>query len=136
MKNSTIEELKTEAKLFAIYLGAKKTTEELINRYCKAIGILQITGTPKEMRLLHQIPARSFLLPFLDAGLGILKPQHLIRKRLLVMAALIETDIAYTQQFILEKDVPMAMICFVYRGLLAVLKGCFGSILVIVCRWK
>jgi hypothetical protein len=128
--------LETEARLFAAYLGAKHPAEELINRYCKGIELLAITGSHKEMKVLGQLPARSFLLPFIDAGFGLLKPQHVIRKRLLVMAALIETDKAYTHQFITEQDVSMPVLRFVYRGAVAVVKACLGSTLVIVCRWK
>ena len=131
-----MEELKTEARLFAAYLGAKNPAEELINRYCKGVELLELTAPYKERKVLNQLLTHSFLLPLIDAGFGLLKPQHVIRKRLLLMAALIETDKTYTHQFIIEKDIHMAFFRFIYRGSVAVVKACVGSILVIVCRWK
>jgi hypothetical protein len=129
-------DMETEARLFAAYLGAKHPTEELIDRYCKGVEMLAIRGSYKEMKVLNKLLTRSFLLPLMDAGFGLLKPQHVIRKRLLVMAALIETDKTYTHLFILEQDISMPIYRFIYRGSLAVAKACLGSILVIVCRWK
>jgi hypothetical protein len=133
MKSNTVKE---EAVLFAKYLGAKSPDHLLINRYYDGIKLLSLNLSSKELKVLNNILKFQFLLPFADAGFALLNPNHLIRKRLLLMGALIETDKNYIDHFITEIDIPFAVLRFIYRGSIGIFKGFVGTIMLILFRWK
>ncbi len=129
-------ELQHEAIVFARYLGAKEISPSLALRYCKAVETLQLALTEKETALLKRSTRFTFLLPFVDGGLVLISPKHGIRKRLLVMFALMETDTSYADMFLTKNDQRFALIRFFYRGGIAVLKGLAGACLLKCLRWS
>ena len=125
-----------EAKLFAQYLGAKVDDKVLLTKYTDAIEKLKFRLNEKEenvMQYLHKMP---FLLPFVDGAWAFLKPENGIRKRILIMNALIETQPQYVQFFLNQKDVPFPIIKLIFRGLVAVLRGIIGVLLILLLGWK
>ena len=125
-----------EAKLFAQYLGAKVDDKVLLTKYTDAIEKLKFRLNEKEenvMQYLHKMP---FLLPFVDGAWAFLKPENGIRKRILIMNALIETQPQYVHFFLNQKDVPFPIIKLIFRGFVAVLRGIIGVLLILLLGWK
>lgn len=125
-----------EANLFAKYLGAIFANERLLKKYNDAIKKLSIILTEKEEQILTKIVRIPFILPFADAGWAWMKPQSNIRKRILVMSALIETEPNYTNLFLVEKNIVFSVIRLIFRGLVALLKGVLGTVLIVILGWK
>jgi|GEM_PF-4057567 len=130
------QQLLAEATLFAKYVGANKNDHELQNRYCNAIQLLQLPLTEKEATVLNKLIGMPFLLPAIDGGYALLQPNNTIRKRILVMSALMETDAKYTHHFLVQHNTSFPIIKFLYRGSIAVAKGIVGAILITILRWK
>ncbi len=128
--------MQREAKLFAQYLGAKADDETLLKKYTDAIEILKLSLSEKEENIIRYLLKMPFLLPFSYGAWAFLNPKNCIRKRILVMSALIETEPQYVQNFLNEKDVSFSVFKLLFRGSVAVLRGIIGVFLILVLGWK
>lgn len=90
-----------EAAIFSRYLIGKKISSELIERYRKAnTFLLTERASPGEITVLDSVVRGPWALPFLDAACGLVRPHHLLRKKLLIMTAILETVPMFTDQFL------------------------------------
>ena len=128
--------MQREAKLFAQYLGAKANDDALLIKYTDAIEKLKLSLSEKEENVLRYLLKMPFLLSFADGAWAFLNPKNGIRKRILVMSALIETEPQYVQFFLNEKDVSFSVFKLLFRGSVAVLRGIIGVFLILVLGWK
>lgn len=128
--------MQREAKLFAQYLGAKVDDETLLIKYSNAIEKLKLSLNEKEENILRYLLKMPFLLPFADGAWAFLNPKNGIRKRILIMSALIETEPQYVQCFLNEKDVSFSVFKLIFRGSVAVLRGIVGVLLMLLLGWK
>jgi hypothetical protein len=86
------EDLELEARRFAAYLVDQAPPPALIERYRRANELL-LPEPPdaKDRALIGLVSARPSLLPLLDGAAGLVRPESLLRKKLLLMLALLET---------------------------------------------
>ena len=124
-----------EASLFARYLGVKTNDAILFEQYHKGVNILNLDLQAKETRAMNTLLRFPFLLAFADAGFAITEKENMIRKRLLLMAALIETNKKYVSLFITNKNTSGAILKFLCRVILAGVKSCIGFVLLKLLRW-
>lgn len=125
-----------EADLFARYLGAGAGDADLLKRYTKALAELQIPVSSNEQELLNRIKHHPFLLPYVDAGLAYLNPTHTVRRRILLMSALMETEVQYTHLFLTTQNISYPLLSFLYRCCLAFFRGVTGVLLLKIIGWK
>jgi hypothetical protein len=125
-----------EALILAQYLGAKNINDELISRYQNIISKLGLILNKKEESVLNILFKTPQLLPFIDGGLAILNPNHMLRKRILAMSALLETDPNFISLFLNKNKQSFPILRFLWRGISGVLKGGIGVILIKVLGWK
>lgn len=125
-----------EAKLFAKYLGVKVDDKVLLTKYTDAIEKLKFSLSKKEEKILLYLLKMPFLLPYIDGAWGFLMPKNGIRKRILVMNTLIETQPQYVHFFLNQEDIPFPIIKLIFRGLVAVFRGIIGILLMILLGWK
>ena len=130
------QSMQYEAQLFAHYLGAKVDDKVLLAKYTDAIEKLKFSLNEQEEHILRYLLKMPFLLPFLDGAWAFLKSENGIRKRILVMNALMETQPQYVQFFLNQNDVPFPIIKLIFRGLMAVLRGIIGVLLILLFGWK
>jgi hypothetical protein len=128
--------MKHEALILATYLGVKNINPELEIRYETAIRKLTLNLTKKEEKTLNNILKMPKLLPFIDGGLAFLNPNHGIRKRILVMSTLIETDPQYHAQFLNHTALVFPLVSLLWQGGVGVLKGILGVLLLMILGWK
>jgi hypothetical protein len=131
-----LTDTRNEAIVLAKYLGVKEVLPSLELRYVDAIEKLEMRLTVKEQELLARLINSAFLLPFIDGGLALIQPQNGIRKRLLIMSALMETETDYAHLFLTKKNQSFALIRFLYRGGIAVFKGLIGVCVLKCLRWN
>ena len=90
-----------EAGLFARYLLDRDPPEELIARYIAASEqIFPQLPTADEAALLTFVDRHPGALPFVDAAAGVLRPGSLLRKKILLMAAILEASVHLTRDFL------------------------------------
>lgn len=87
-----MDELRTEAIAFGRYLVDREPAEELIERYCHANQVLFAgQGSDADRAVLEFARRHAWAIPMLDAAAGLTAHDSLLRKKLLVMTAIVET---------------------------------------------
>ena len=106
-------DLVEEGKLFARYLlGRQDSAPEVYERYATACAILfEAAPTREEWAVNLFVRRHPWSLPLIDAATGITRPHTLLRKKLFLILAILETASAHAEVFTPK---PCA------RGLLAV----------------
>jgi hypothetical protein len=90
-----------EAGLFARYLLDRDPPEELIARYIAASEeVFPQLPTADDAALLAFVGRHPGALPFVDAAAGVLRPGSLLRKKILLMAAILEASVHHAREFL------------------------------------
>lgn len=93
--------LQQEASLFARYLSGGPAGAGVVERYVDACRKLALDAPAGEdLGLLAFARRHPSCLPPLDAACGLVRPEALLRKRLFVMLALLETSPAHATRFL------------------------------------
>jgi len=92
------DDLRTEAILFGTYLVDRPPSEELIERYCRANHELFASDADDDRSVLAFAREHAWSVPMLDAAAGLTGQAPLLRKKLLVMTAILETTPDYVEQ--------------------------------------
>lgn len=94
-------ELEDEARAFGRYLVGRVPPAEHVARYCEAMGaLLAETTSPRDAALLGFVRRHPWSLPCLDAAAGLLERDGLLRSKLLVLTAVLETSPAFADEFL------------------------------------
>lgn len=97
---SAARPLYQEGTLLVRYLARREPVPELLDRYAHACD--QIFGSdlePADEALVTYVRRHPRSLPFLDAAAGILNPHAVLRGKVLLMLALLETTPEYVDLF-------------------------------------
>jgi hypothetical protein len=89
--------LTEESALIGRYLLGVAPSPELAKRYAAAHQFLELDPEEPELRFLHRNPR---LLPFLDAAAGLLRPCSTLRKKVFLMAAILEATPEHVDFFL------------------------------------
>lgn len=125
-----------EVDLFVNYLARGTSQCSVSKDYKSAISSLKLTFNEKEAKVMNVLLRLPVLLPFIDAGLALLAPDNKIRKRLLVMLALIETNKNSHNLFIADDNAKFPLLHFFSTAVAASIKAFIGIILVSLFKWK
>ncbi|MDQ3773347.1 MAG: hypothetical protein M3461_02690 [Pseudomonadota bacterium] len=119
--------------MFARYLLDRDPAPELIERYVEACARL-FTDSPsaRDAALMDFAYRHSGALPYLDAAAGFLRPGSLLRRKLLLMAAILEASPHYAGEF-LEAPPGRArtLLLLIWYGLSAGLKFAIGALVLV-----
>jgi len=92
------DELRQEAILFGRYLVDREPSADLIERYVEANQLLFANDAGFERELLDFARRHPWSIGMLDASAGILGGNSVLRKKLLLMTAILETTPEYVEQ--------------------------------------
>lgn len=96
---SALPALARECRLFAAYLIGEAPPEEIIARYTQANQAL-LPDSSDSGRVVDFVSRHPWALPFLDAACGLLRGDDLLRKKLLVLLAILEATPRYADRFL------------------------------------
>ncbi|RLD43651.1 MAG: hypothetical protein DRI86_09470 [Bacteroidetes bacterium] len=119
-----------EAKMFGKYIIGIPINDEVIEFYCQSLKDVKIDGAPKQTELLNKCINSPRLLPYYDAALSVLNPEHLIKKRLMRMFAILETRTEYTEFFLGKEFSKFYMLKITWVGIRAVFKTLVGIVII------
>jgi hypothetical protein len=128
--------LAAEARLFGRYLLGNDPPPPLVERYGEAIPAL-FPEPPggADAALLGFVSRHPWSLAPLDAALGLLRPGALLRRRLVVMMAVLETDPIFVDRFeSLHPGPAQAVARLAWIGTLAGIKFVAGLLLYPIAR--
>lgn len=117
-----------EARVLARYLLGVEPRGEIVERYAAAMGIL---GTvPDGDAVLGYSLRHPWALPPLDAACGWRRPASALRKRLLIMSAILETHTAYAEMYVPRALPAWRLVALLaWNGVAAVCKLALGLLL-------
>lgn len=94
-------DLKQESIIFSQYLIGKFPPDELITRYIQGNQTLFLCEPTKgEASLLNFCRKNEWSVSFLDGGAGFLASENLLRKKILLMSAVLETSPKFADDFL------------------------------------
>jgi hypothetical protein len=121
--------LATEAVVFGRYLVGRTPPPELIERYADANRTLftGVVADPRETAVLAFLRRHPWSVGFADAVCGLRHPGGLVRGKILVMAAILETSPAFADEFLPRSAHPLALVMRLgAAGALATLRAVAG----------
>lgn len=124
--------MKQEAIVFGKYLlGGETPDDKSIALYEAAHQHKKIEASEKEKKLLAFAVKNRWALGAIDGALAFKNPDHVIRKKLLVMSAVLECRPQYAKLFIPEKRNFLYVFVFGWIGVRAICKAIFGRMLLV-----
>ena len=118
-----------EAALFARYLLGVDPDATSVALYRDACALMAPATDARDERIARFACEHPAALAFLDAGLALRAPDALLRRKLHVMAAILETRPAYARRFLPRDRSPLYALCIVCFGARAALKAAAGLLL-------
>jgi len=98
-----VKRLQKECLLITCYLVDEAPSQEIISRYIMGnSSLLSDPQLEEDLSILNFIRQFEWVLPFMDAACGILRPRSLLRKKILLMVAILEASPYYTNHFLPE----------------------------------
>jgi hypothetical protein len=134
----TTSTLRSEATVFSPYLLGADPPPEIVARYVGANQVLfHGNGSVNDMALVRLATRRPATLPFLDAATGVLRPRSLLRRKLLLMASILEATPAFADDFLPERlSWPRLLGRLAWAALTTTPKVVVGVALLVVTRWS
>jgi hypothetical protein len=130
--------LEDEARLFTRHLVRRDPSPALVARYHAAcVRLFPDAPDATDVALLAFVHAHPWSIGPLDGALALLRPQSLLRARLLVMAAILETTPAHAADFLPRPTRlgPLAWRLSVL-GVVAVVQVLVGAVLYPIARGR
>lgn len=122
--------LADEARIFGRYLVGRTPPPELVARFCEASGTLFSAEPPAADAALVAFARRHpWSVGFLDGACALLRPSGLLRGKLLVMSAILETSPAFADEFLPRSLPPLGLLVRVaVSGTAAVVRAAVGTL--------
>lgn len=131
---SSAERTAADFRLIASYLLDADPPPELVNRYVDAHRALLGDEIAPEWEFARKHRAA---LPYLDAASAVLSPHSLLRKKLLLAAAILEATPVYAHFFLKEHEGPIRVLCYLFwQGICGAAKLSVGAPLLFIARRK
>lgn len=125
-----------EGEVFSRYLVGRAASAETLDRFAE--GCLRLFGNEAESpdasvtRFACRHPAS---LPFLDAASGLVAQDSLLRRKLLLMFAILETTPAHANRFLSQRQGKLSLVAgIVAAGFRTAIKAALGLVVLPVAR--
>ena len=121
-------ELESEACTFGRYLVGRTPPPELVARYCEAnAALFTAPPAPADEAIVAFVRRHPWSVGLLDAAVGLRRPGSLLRNKILVMTAILETSPAFADEFLVPPVHPIVLALRVAAlGTLAVARTLLG----------
>jgi hypothetical protein len=122
------DEIARESRIITEYLLDQAPRQELIDRYVEGNTALLNEKFPRSDRAVMEFVRRNpWTLPYLDAAYSILQPGALLRRKILLQLAILETTPHFTDHFMTQHlSVPRFLCHLSGYGLSAFIKMIIG----------
>jgi len=126
--NDDARALEGEAIAFTRYLLGRTPPAELVARYSEASRVLfGAPASPADAAVLGFARRHPWSVGYLDAAAGLLRPAGLLRAKILVMSAILETSPAFADEFLPRSVPPFSLaVQLVVSGTAAVVRTAVG----------
>ena len=117
-----------EARTFTRYLVGRPPPPELVARYREANAVLFTAPVePVDAAVVDFVHRHPWSVGLLDAAVGLRRPGSLLRNKILVMAAILETSPVFADEFLTRPVHPVVLVLrTVALGTVAVARALLG----------
>jgi len=128
---AALEALEAEARRFGRYLMGGDLPEALVERYREAnLALFPDLPSPADAAVLEFVRRHPWSLPPLESALGLIRPGALLRRKLVVLLAILETEPRFADSFgALTPGRPGAVLRLLGLGLSSTVKLAGGFLL-------
>lgn len=137
MNNNPDSLIANEANCFSRYLLGHDATNEVIARYGTALVTLELADpdSPFEIRLISAAAKHPLVTAALDTATALFAKKCILRKRLYVLAGILETDPEYADFFLKTPTSKLALLLsLLWIGVRAAIMLVVGVPLLLVIR--
>jgi len=120
-----------EIDIYCKYLTGKNADEQSMLLFKRAIQHEETILDEKEIRLLQFMIRNTFNVGLIDSALGLFKPKHKLRKRMIIAFAILETSPLYYDYFKPRIFSRTHLFTLMVKGLQEVLQGLTGGIILL-----
>ena len=120
-----------EAELFSRYLVGAAASPALCERYLRALRVLDLTpGDAADAWALERALRWPWAIGPLDAACALRRPGWALRRRLVLMSAILEASTAHTQEYMAQQRGAISVIAVcVVEGVAGVVNLAIGMVL-------
>jgi hypothetical protein len=118
-----------EARYITRYLLGQWPEEQSVNQYTAALACHNFSFTEKENRIWQKCLQNRFLLGCIDGALALKNPQSGIRRKILLMQAILESAPAFAPYFLPQQRSGFYLFTLFFTGCRAVVKALLGYML-------
>jgi hypothetical protein len=120
--------LEKESRLFTRYLLDSEPSQNMIDRYVSANrALVTETGISAGRKVVEYAVTHPWSIPYLDAAAGVLQPDSLLRKKIYIMAAVLEASPRFVSQFLPKSLTAVGLFAvLIVNGLVAGIKMIIG----------
>ena len=93
------EQSRQEMSVYCRYLMGKDADEQSLNLFAQAVRHQEVKLSENEQKLLHFLLHQPWSVSCIDAALGLFKPHHVLRRRMIIAFAILETNPLYYDFF-------------------------------------
>ena len=119
-----------EAEIFGAYLLGQRPSEHAIALYEQAMQRLDIPVIGSDARLLRLMLDNPSAIGVIDSGIALAKPKSMLRRKLLVYLAILESLPEYAHLFLPSSTSVFYPIYIFWVGIRAGFKGVVGAVIV------
>ena len=124
--------LQREAEIFGRYLlGGKTPNEKSIALYVEAMTQRPVLPIGRDVSLLKFLLKHPSTIGMIDGALAFSKKRSIIRRKILFMSAILETQTEYAALFLPEERSPFYTVYIFWVGFRAVVKAMGGKMLLL-----
>ncbi|HEY6163132.1 MAG TPA: hypothetical protein VI112_18030 [Bacteroidia bacterium] len=122
--------MKSEAEVFGKYLLGEMPGPKCVSLYNEALSKLNLLPvSAKDERSLSFVLRNPSCLGFIDASHALFNSRSLLRKKLHVMFAVLETQSEYAHLFLPERRKRNSLVYALWTGTRAVIKAVIGKLI-------
>jgi hypothetical protein len=126
-----MSDFKKEAEIFGRYLlDGKQPNSKSISLYIEAMNLRPFPATGKDEKILKFILKNPRSTGMIDGALAFSKKKSIVRRKILFMSAILETQPEYAELFLPQERNWSYNIYIFWVGFRAVMKAFFGKILI------
>ena len=122
--------LEQEASVLSMYLIKKSPTSQVVELYAHAIQILNLSITNREKKVWEFVLKYPWFVSYLDAGLAVNFPNSNLRRRILVLFSILETQAEYHSIFLPVRRPALYILVMPYFIVRATFKLIAGKVFV------
>lgn len=118
-----------EAQVFGQYIIGQNINKATEERYYNAVEKLDYQAAEWEVDIVNKVLQKPVLIPFYDAAMALRHRNALLRKRIFVMLAILETRPEYADLFLSKKYPKTYILNVVGIGIRSVFRAMIGLII-------